>query len=35
MTSFRLPGFVCTSSQAKTDLKNYGFLVTPLCGITG
>jgi len=28
-------GFVCTSSQAKTDLKNYGFLVTPRCGVTG
>ena len=32
---FGASGFVCTNSQAKTDLKNYGFLVTPLCGVTG
>src|SRR6266700_2700601 len=28
-------GFTCSNSKAKTDLKNYGFLVTPLCGVTG
>jgi ABC-type phosphate transport system substrate-binding protein len=32
---FGASGFVCSSSKAKTDLKNYGFLVTPLCGVTG
>jgi ABC-type phosphate transport system substrate-binding protein len=32
---FGASGFVCTNSTAKADLKNYGFLVTPLCGITG
>jgi len=32
---FGASGFVCTNSQTKTDLKNYGFLVTPLCGVTG
>jgi hypothetical protein len=32
---FGASGFVCASSQAKADLKNYGFLVTPLCGVTG
>ena len=32
---FGASGFVCTSSTAKADLKNYGFLVTPLCGVTG
>ncbi len=32
---FGASGFVCTNSTAKADLKNYGFLVTPLCGVTG
>jgi len=32
---FGSSGFVCTNAQAKTDLTNYGFLVTPLCGVTG
>jgi len=32
---FGASGFVCTNTTAKTDLKNYGFLVTPLCGVTG
>jgi hypothetical protein len=32
---FGSSGFVCTNSTAKADLKNYGFLVTPLCGVTG
>ena len=32
---FGASGFVCSNSKAKTDLKNYGFLVTPLCGVTG
>lgn len=26
-------GWACTNSTAKTDLKNYGFLLSPLCGI--
>jgi|SRR5215472_7112818 len=26
-------GWACTSSRAKTDLRNYGFLVTPFCGV--
>jgi len=34
-TLFGASGFVCSNSKAKTDLKNYGFLVTPLCGVTG
>ena len=29
---FGASGFGCTNT---TDLKNYGFLVTPLCGVTG
>src|SRR5580692_5421391 len=32
---FGASGFVCTNTTAKTDLRNYGFLVTPLCGVTG
>ena len=32
---FGASGFTCTNAKAKTDLKNYGFLVTPLCGVTG
>ena len=32
---FGASGFVCSNSKAKTDLRNYGFLVTPLCGVTG
>jgi ABC-type phosphate transport system substrate-binding protein len=32
---FGASGFVCSSTKAKTDLRNYGFLVTPLCGVTG
>ena len=32
---FGASGFVCTNTTAKADLKNYGFLVTPLCGVTG
>jgi ABC-type phosphate transport system substrate-binding protein len=32
---FGASGFVCSNAAAKTDLKNYGFLVTPLCGVTG
>ena len=32
---FGASGFVCSNAKAKTDLKNYGFLVTPLCGVTG
>jgi ABC-type phosphate transport system substrate-binding protein len=32
---FGASGFVCSNSAAKTDLKNYGFLVSPLCGVTG
>ena len=34
-TLFSASGFTCSNSKAKTDLKNYGFLVTPLCGVTG
>jgi ABC-type phosphate transport system substrate-binding protein len=34
-TMFGASGFTCTNAKAKTDLKNYGFLVTPLCGVTG
>ncbi len=32
---FGASGFVCTNKTAQADLKNYGFLLTPLCGITG
>jgi ABC-type phosphate transport system substrate-binding protein len=32
---FGASGFVCTNATAKADLKKYGFLVTPLCGVTG
>ena len=32
---FGASGFVCTNATAKADLKKYGFLVSPLCGITG
>ncbi len=31
---FGASGFVCTNTTAKADLKNYGFLVIPTCGIT-
>ncbi len=31
---FGSSGFVCTNATAKADLKNYGFLVIPTCGIT-
>jgi ABC-type phosphate transport system substrate-binding protein len=34
-TLFGASGFVCSNSTAKTDLKNYGFLVSALCGVTG
>ena len=27
-------GWVCTSSQAKTDIKNYGFISLSTCGLT-
>jgi ABC-type phosphate transport system substrate-binding protein len=27
------PGWACSSTTAKTDLKNYGFLLSPLCGV--
>jgi|SRR5215469_2538751 len=26
-------GWVCTNSTAKTDIRNYGFLTTPFCGV--
>lgn len=32
---FGASGFVCSNATAKTDLKDYGFPVTPLCGVTG
>jgi len=32
---FGASGFVCTNSTAQKDLTNYGFLVIPLCGVTG
>jgi hypothetical protein len=32
---FGAPGYVCSNTQAKADLKNCGFLVTPLCRVTG
>jgi ABC-type phosphate transport system substrate-binding protein len=28
------PGWDCSAATAKTDLKNYGFLLSPLCGLT-
>ena len=31
---FGASGFVCTNAVAKADLKKYGFLVIPTCGIT-
>jgi len=31
---FGASGFVCTNATAKTDLKKYGFLSIPTCGIT-
>lgn len=31
---FGSSGFVCTNATAKADLKNYGFLTIPTCGIT-
>ena len=34
-TLFGASGFVCTNATAQKDLTNYGFLVTPLCGVTG
>jgi ABC-type phosphate transport system substrate-binding protein len=27
------PGWVCSSATAKADLKHYGYLLSPLCGI--
>jgi ABC-type phosphate transport system substrate-binding protein len=27
------PGWYCSSTTAKADLKNYGFLLSPLCGL--
>ena len=27
------PGWYCSSATAKADLKNYGFLLSPLCGL--
>jgi ABC-type phosphate transport system substrate-binding protein len=27
------PGWACSSTAAKADLKNYGYLLSPLCGI--
>ena len=27
-------GWVCSSATAKTDIKNYGFLFVPTCGLT-
>ena len=26
-------GYICSSPTGKADIKNYGFLITPLCGI--
>jgi ABC-type phosphate transport system substrate-binding protein len=31
---FGAKGFLCTSPIAKTDIKNYGFIVDPKCGST-
>ena len=33
-SSAATPGWACSSTTAKTDLKNYGFLLSPLCGLT-
>ena len=30
---FGRSGWACTSTTAKADLKNYGFLLSPLCGV--
>jgi len=30
---FGTHGFTCTNKTARTDIKNYGFLPTPLCGL--
>jgi hypothetical protein len=30
---FGVSGWACTSATAKADLKNYGFLLSPLCGV--
>jgi ABC-type phosphate transport system substrate-binding protein len=32
--SFSTPGWVCKNAKATTDMKNYGFLPSPLCGAT-
>jgi ABC-type phosphate transport system substrate-binding protein len=29
----KVKGWACTNSTAKTDLRNYGFLTTPFCGV--
>ena len=34
-TIFGVNGYVCKNATAKADLRNYGFLATPLCGVTG
>ena len=31
--SATVSGWDCSSATAKADLKNYGFLTTPLCGL--
>ena len=31
----KVKGWVCTNKKAAADLHNYGFLATPLCGVTG
>jgi ABC-type phosphate transport system substrate-binding protein len=31
--SATVPGWDCSSATAKADLKNYGFLLSPLCGV--
>ena len=32
--SAAIPGWDCSNATAKADLKNYGFLLSPLCGLT-
>src|SRR6185437_2600477 len=31
--SAAVPGWNCSAATAKADLKNYGFLLSPLCGL--
>jgi hypothetical protein len=31
--SAAVPGWDCSATTAKADLKNYGFLLSPLCGL--